>query len=103
MTSIIAFAFLWFLSGYLSTLLVSRLINLPFSPLQFGLMNMLIGLIALVPKLQSGEGRRMFYHGPDVDEDGDVTVGCLWVIPVQILLFTVIGFGVWLALQGFFN
>ncbi len=103
MTSIIAFAFLWFLSGYLSTLLVSRLINLPFNPLQFGLMSMLIGLVALLPKLQSDEGRRVFYQGPDVDEDGDVTLGCLWVMPIQILLFTVIGFGVWLALQWLFK
>jgi len=96
---IILFAGLWFLAGYLSTLLVGRFINLPFGPIQFGLLSMLIGLVALVPKLQTEQGRRLFYDGPEPNEDGDFILGCLWVIPFQILLFTLMGWAGWALVQ----
>lgn len=83
-------------------LLVEHFVNLLFSPIQFGLISMLLGLVALVPKLQTERGRRLFYDGPGPNEDGDFVLGCLWAIPFQILLFTLIGWG-WLLLQWLFS
>lgn len=95
MIPIIAFATLWFLSGYLAALLLGRFVDLPFGPVQFGLLGMIIGLMALLPRLQTEQGRRLFYEGPEVGEDGDPILGCLWFIPVQILLFTLLGWIGW--------
>jgi hypothetical protein len=96
---VIAFAALWFLAGYLATLLVGHFSELPLNPAQFGLISVLIGLIALVSRLQTEQGRQLFFEGPEPDEDGDLILGCLWAIPLQVLLVTLIGWGVWLLFQ----
>ena len=95
----IAFAVLWFLAGFFAALLLGQFINLPFNAVQCGLMSLLVGLVAFMLKLQSEQGRRMFYEGPEPGEDGDVVLGCLWVIPLQILLFTLLGWSIWILLQ----
>lgn len=103
MSQLIALAGLWFLAGYLSTLLLNRFIELPFRPVQFGLLSLLLGLGALVSRLQTERGRRLFYEGPAPEEDGDVLLGCLWVFPFQILLFSLLGWLGWLLWGLFFS
>jgi len=102
-SQLIALAGLWFLAGYLSTLLLNRFIELPFRPVQFGLLSLLLGLAALVSRLQTERGRRLFYGGPGPEEDGDVLLGCLWVLPFQILLFSLLGWLGWLIWRLFFS
>ena len=58
-------------------------IELPFRPVQFGLLSLLLGLGALVSRLQTERGRRLFYEGPGPEEDGDVLLGCLWCVPLS--------------------
>jgi len=64
---------------------------------------MIIGLVALLPKLQTERGRRLFYEGPNWDEDGDPILGCLWLIPFQALVFTLLGWIVWLIVYWLFS
>jgi hypothetical protein len=103
LVEILGFAALWFLAGYLSALLVGRFVNLPWGPVQFGLLGLIVGLVALVPKLQSEHGRRLFFEGPEIDEDGDPILGCLWLIPLQILLLTLLGWAGWFISRWLFN
>jgi hypothetical protein len=100
---VIVFAGLWFLSDYLAALLVGRFISLPFGPIQVGLLGMIIGLVGLLSRLQTEQGRRLFYEGPGVGEDGDPLLGCLWLIPIQILLFTLLGWIGWFIIQWLFR
>jgi hypothetical protein len=74
-------------------------------PLKYpiGLLGLIVGLVALVPKLQSEHGRRLFFEGPEIDEDGDPILGCLWLIPLQILLFTLLGWAGWFISRWLFN
>ncbi len=79
--------------------LINQFAGLPLEAFQCGLLTMLVGLISLLPIISTERGRRLFYHGPEPDEDGDPLIGCLWAIAIQVILLAMLGWIVWLIAQ----
>jgi len=96
---ILVYTLLWFLAAFTLAILVNQMFPLPVSAFQCGLAGLIVGLMALLPTLQTERGRRLFYEGPGSGEDGDPRIGCLWLIPAEILLLTVLGWLIWLMAQ----
>ena len=67
--------------------------------LQGGLISTVIGLVSLLPIIHTERGRHLFFEGPDIDEDGDPLIGCLWLAPAQIILLSILAIVVWIVLQ----
>lgn len=86
MRRITLFTLIWFLAGYIPALLLARFIHLPFQLFQCGLFSLLVGLLLLASFIRTERGRRLFYEGPAEDEDGDPFVGCLWFLPLFIIM-----------------
>jgi hypothetical protein len=52
--------------------------------------NLLIGMLALLWITRTEFGDRMFYQGPQDDEDVWSVVGALWAIPIAIFCLAII-------------
>ena len=97
---VILFAVLWFVAGFVLAVFSRLLVDLPVGNIQCGLILMTAGLIGLLPIIRTERGRRLFFEGPDEDEDTDFRIGCLWVIPVLIVLIvTIFAVEIWLMAQ----
>jgi hypothetical protein len=79
--------------------LLSEFVPLPLSIFQWGLIGLLIGLIGLAIVTRTERGRRMFYEGPAADEEGDILVGCFWVIILQLFALALLAGVIWVILQ----
>lgn len=95
--------FLWLVSGYVATagfLLVARGLSSPASsswPLVCGLVNAVLGLALLLVVTRTRRGWRLFYQGPQEQEEGSLFIAVLWVMPIILLL---VG-GVWWLIYAF--
>ncbi|MBI1879840.1 MAG: hypothetical protein HYR94_16740 [Chloroflexi bacterium] len=96
MKHLVGYVALWFMAGYTLGGLARQFTELPLSGLECGLLGLTAGLIGLVPMIQTEQGRRLFYEGPAPGEEGDLLIGCLWLMGAQILLLALSGWGVWL-------
>jgi len=97
---VILFAVLWFVAGFVLAAFSRLFVDLPVGDIQCGLILMTAGLIGLLPVIRTERGRRLFFEGPNEDEDTDLRIGCLWVIPVLIVLIvTLFAAEVWLMSQ----
>ena len=93
------YAGIWFLAGFMLTIVLDFFIGSPLGYLQGGLISTVIGLVSLLPIIHTERGRRLFFEGPEEDEDGDLLIGCLWLIPAQIILLSILAMLVWIVLQ----
>jgi hypothetical protein len=97
---VILFAALWFVAGFVLAVFSRLLVDLPMGNVQCGLILMVVGLIGLLPIIRTERGRRLFFEGPDEDEDTDLRIGCLWITPVLIVLIVAIfAAEIWLMSQ----
>jgi len=99
MRSLLFFIAVWFFIGFALAALMDEFVPLPLSIFQGGLIGLLIGLIALVIVTRTERGRRMFYEGPTEEEEGDVLVGCLWVITLELFAVALLAGVIWVILQ----
>lgn len=84
MRQIAALILIWFVAGYLIGAAVNQVGPVTFTPLQFGIAGLLVGLAGLAVVTRTEEGRRMFYEGPRGEELGDPLIGCLWLLPMSL-------------------
>ena len=96
MQTLALYAVAWFLAGYAVTWLVNAWFRSPVEAYQGGLMGLIVGLIILMPAIRTERGRRLFYEGPAEGEEGDPVIGCLFLLPILILIVTIIA---WLVEQ----
>lgn len=101
MLKLTLYTLFWFLAGYVPAFLLEQFISLPFKPSQFGLLGLLVGLVLLASLTRTEQGRRLFYEGPTGDEDSNPLIGCLWAVPVFLILAAVATWLVWSGLGGF--
>lgn len=81
-------AILWGGGGYVVGIALqsSGILYPPLSVILAGV-NLVIGLMLFLGVTKDPTAERMFFEGPAVDEDGDVRIGCLWLLPASILVF----------------
>ncbi|MDM8518455.1 hypothetical protein QUF64_00295 [Anaerolineales bacterium HSG6] len=83
---ILVLGLFWGVSGYV----VGASFEFAGIPYQLGLMcgslNLIIGMVLLKGLISTPRGDRMFFVGPQRDEDGDWRVGCLWLLPGTIFI-----------------
>ncbi len=90
-------ALFWFVSAYLA---IGALLPWEWA-WRCAWLNLIIGMLALLGVTRTAYGNRMFYIGPKGDEDGLWAVGVLWAIPIVILFWAAIWWG--LRLFGLFD
>jgi len=95
---ILALAILWAGSGYAIGIAFKTVIGVQFttySPrLLLGCLNLIVGLLWLKGMISEPTTERLFFEGPKNDNEGDIRIGCLWVAPLALLVYS--GF-MWLA------
>jgi hypothetical protein len=89
---------IWFLAGFLLTIVIGFFVGRSLGYIQGGLISLLIGLVSLLPIIRTERGRHLFFDGPDEDEEGDPLIGCLWLIPAQIILLSILAAVGWIVL-----
>lgn len=94
---ILALALLWALGGYLIGLGV-EIALIPYPPLKIILasLNVIIGLTLFLGITRDPTAERLFFEGPAVNQEGDIRVGCLWMIPASLVLI-----GLFVVILGF--
>ena len=82
---ILILAGLWAASGYL---IGTALEYLGFDYYPLGVIvasiNVIIGMLWLKTIIRDPIGDRMFFEGPRPDEEGDIRIGCLWMMPISL-------------------
>jgi hypothetical protein len=96
---ILALAGLWAISGYVIGValeLIITTVDLNSYPISIILasVNVIIGLLLFKGITRDPTAERFFYEGPGNDGEGDLRIGCLWVIPATLLLY---GLLMWLV------
>jgi hypothetical protein len=86
--TILGLAAAWFV-GWLLLLLS---LNLPQqTALQGGLIALLVTMIYLaIIVLPDARNRRLFFDGPEPDEERTLHIGCLWFVPASAFLWAAI-------------
>ena len=99
MKLLVFFVIIWFAVGYILAILANQFLPLPLTPLQFGIVGSIIGLIGLAFVTSNERSRRIFFEGPTADEEGDPLVGCLWMITLEMFALALLAGMIWMILQ----
>ncbi len=100
---ILILAGLWAISGYMIGLALET-VGISYPPLKIILasINVVIGMMLFQGVTRDPTGARMFFEGPEHDAEGDIRVGCLWMLPASLLIFGTVMWIVGLLLRFFF-
>jgi hypothetical protein len=96
---ILALAALWAISGYAIGEAIKFFVEgfgvtiLPLGVILASI-NLIIGMLLFKGITRDPTAERIFFEGPEKKGEGNLNVGCLWVMPVSLLL---IGLYVWLV------
>jgi uncharacterized membrane protein len=90
---ILALAALWAISGYAIgaaiEIITTEILGLDPYPLGviMASINVIIGLLLFKGITRDPTAERIFFEGPGNGGEGDIRVGCLWVMPATLLLY----------------
>lgn len=102
---ILALALLWAGSGYALGAALEALIPVPFTTYSPSLLlaglNLLIGLLLFKRMINDPTTERFFFEGPKNDNEGDLRIGCLWVAPLALLVYSALSWLVAVLLRLF--
>lgn len=95
---ILVLASLWALSGFAIGSGVEAILGIDF-PIAIILasLNLILGLTLFLGITRDPTSERIFFEGPQPDEPGRPAIGCLWLLPLSLILV-----GLWLWLVAFF-
>lgn len=84
--SILSLAAVWAISGYVLGLTI-EIMGIPY-PMGNVLasLNVIIGMLLFLNVTSNPRFERIFFEGPRPDDEGYIPVGCLWVIPMNLLV-----------------
>jgi hypothetical protein len=84
---ILLLASLWAVSGYIIGIALETS-GIPYPPLKIILasLNVIIGMLLFQGVTHDPTAERIFFEGADNKGEGDIRVGCLWLIPASLLL-----------------
>lgn len=80
-------AVIWLVSGYSMTAAIG--LSTPW-PIICGVANVITGLLLLQIITRSPKGWKLFYYGPENDEEGYLPVGLLYALPLGLLGWAII-------------
>lgn len=85
---ILALAGLWAISGYVIGVAIEAF-GLPYPPIKIILasLNVIIGMMLFKGITHDPTAERLFFEGPRDDSEGDIRIGCLWLMPAGLLFF----------------
>ena len=89
---ILVLAALWAISGYAigaAIEITGEMLDIgpyPFKVIMASI-NVIIGLLLFKGITRDPTAERLFFEGPNHEEEGDFRIGCLWVLPASLLLF----------------
>lgn len=88
LSPILILAGLWAISGYMIGLALET-VGISYPPLKIILaaINVIIGMMLFQGITRDPTGSRMFFEGPEHDAEGDIRVGCLWMLPASLLVY----------------
>ena len=90
---ILILAALWAAGGYAIGIAVETLgIDYPLGII-FASLNLILGMGLFLNITRDPTADRIFFEGPNPDGEGDLRIGCLWAIPMGLLIF-----GLWMWL-----
>jgi hypothetical protein len=82
---IVGLAALWAISGYIiGAALEAFGLNSYSLGIIIASLNVIIGMLWLKGIIRDPVGDRLFFEGPASDEEGDIRIGCLWVMPAVL-------------------
>lgn len=95
---LLALATFWGLSGYMIGAAIAAAFYLIYPVgVILGSLNLILGMLLFLGITRDPTAERIFFEGPHPNESGRVEVGCLWALPVSLLLY-----GLWLWVLVFF-
>jgi uncharacterized membrane protein len=85
---ILVLAGLWAVSGYMIGVALETA-GISYPPLKVILasLNVIMGMLLFQGITRDPTAERIFFNGPEPDGEGDMRVGCLWLIPASLLFF----------------
>ncbi len=88
LTLILALASLWSVGGYAIGVAIEAIleINYPIGIIVASL-NLILGLTLFLGITHDPTAERIFFKGPESDELGLPAIGCLWLLPLGLLIF----------------
>jgi len=92
---ILVLAGLWAVSGYVMGAAIEIIIEVfdlgPY-PLRVivASVNVIIGLLLFKGIIRYPTAERLFFEGPGDEDEGDLRVGCLWIVPATLLLYSLL-------------
>jgi hypothetical protein len=94
---ILVVAALWWIGGYAIGSGVTAFLHLLDVKVELSTIaawaNVVLGLVLLLSVIGHPHLSHLFFDGPTIYEEGDIAIGCLWVVP---FLLIVIGLIFWL-------
>ena len=90
---ILALAGLWAISGYVIGVALEAF-GIPYPSLKVILasLNVILGLLLFQGITHDPTAERIFFNGPEAGKPGDLRIGCLWALPISLLIS---GFFLW--------
>ncbi len=100
--SILSLAMVWAISGYVCGAFIEWL-GLPY-PMAMILasLNVIMGMFLFLGITKDARLERIFFDGPSPTDEGYIPVGCLWVIPLNLLLIGIILWVTAIVMRFFF-
>ena len=87
LVAILVLAGLWGLSGYFIGIALETVgIEYPLRII-FASLNLIFGMTLFLNITRDPTADRLFFEGPGKDGQGDPRIGCLWAMPMGLILF----------------
>ena len=105
---ILALAAFWAVSGYVVGLSIELFLGLlgltpPTLTVILASVNVIIGMLLFKGITHDPTAERIFFEGPEPEGEGDLRIGCLWGLPLTLLLIGLQLLVVTILLRVFFK
>lgn len=99
---IVALAIFWALGGF-AIGLAFEAAGIHYPPLKFILasLNVIWGMLLFQGITRDPTAERLFFEGPEPEGEGDIRVGCLWLLPAALMVWGLVMWVIALLLRLF--